>query len=148
METQKELTENINKLITKHNDLNAKFLSFSVVATNETLKGMLRQHADMHRFFSLEIVHDFKTYVPAAQLNLNRTLANAIEMGWEDIKSSLGFEDDEDLEKNLAEEHHNSAQLCENAYLHITEEMPKLKKTLLKHIKWHEKVDEHLPETD
>ena len=148
METPKAFTETINKLITKHNDLNAKFLSFSVVAEGATLKGMLRQHADMHRFFSLQLVHDFKTYLPEAQLELNRTLANAIEMGWEDIKSSLGFDDDKDLKKNLAEEHRNSAKLSDEAFLQTPDTMPNLKTTIEEHIAWHKKVSEHLPEQE
>ncbi len=144
METHKDITEIINKLVTKHNDLNAKFLSFSVVAENATLKGMLRQHADMHRFFSLQLVHDFKTYVPEAQLQLNRTLANAIEMGWEDIKSSLGLDNDKDLEKNLSQEHEKCAKLCDVAYIQLDDAMANLKITLEEHIAWHKKVSEHL----
>tara|TARA_R100000935_G_scaffold21876_4_gene40453 strand:- start:873 stop:1322 length:450 start_codon:yes stop_codon:yes gene_type:complete len=148
METPKAFIESINKLITKHNDLNAKFLSFSVVAEGVTLKGMLRHHADMHRFFSLQLVHDFKTYVPEAQLELNRTLANAIEMGWEDIKSSLGFHNDKDLEKNLAEEHRTCANLSDEVFLQTKNTMPNLKATLEEQIAWHKKVSEHLPEID
>ena len=148
METHTALIETINKLITRHNDLNAKFLSFSVVADGETLKGMLRQHADMHRFFNLQLVYDLKTYIPEAELNLHRTFANAIEMGWEDIKSSLGFDNDKDLEKNLAEEHQKSAALCDEAFLQIPELMPNLKTTLEEHIAWHKKVSEYLPEIE
>lgn len=148
METQKEITETINKLITKNNDLNAKFLSFSVVAESATLKGMFRQHADMHRFFSLQLVHDFKTYLPEVQLQLNRTLANAIEMGWEDIKASLGLDNDKDLEKNLSQEHNSCAKLCDEAYIQLNDAMPNLKITLEEHIAWHTKVAEHLPEVE
>ncbi|WP_432411322.1 hypothetical protein [Rasiella sp. SM2506] len=148
METPKEITQIINKLVTKHNDLNAKFLSFSVVAESATLKGMLRQHADMHRFFSLQLVHDLKTYLPDAQLELNRTLANAIEMGWEDIKSSLGLDSDKDLEKNLSQEHSNCAKLCDQAYIQLGDTMPNLKSTLEEHIAWHVKVADHLPEVE
>ena len=148
MQTHTQLTEIINKLIIKNNDLNAKFLSFSIVANGDTLKGMLRQHADMHRFFSLQLVHDFKTYLPDVQLQLNRTLTNAIEMGWEDIKASLGLENDKDLENNLSQEHNNCAQLCDEAYIQLEDAMPNLKTTLEEHIAWHKKISEHLPEVE
>jgi|GEM_PF-6399567 len=147
METNSVLTKTINTLITKHNDLNAKFLSFSAVANGDALKGMLLKHADMHRFFSLQLVHDFKTYAPETQLNLNRTFANAIEMGWEDIKASLGLENDNELENNISEEHNNCAILCDEAYLQVPETMPNLKNTIEEHIAWHKKVSEHLPDT-
>ncbi len=148
METPKEITETINNLVTKHNDLNAKFLSFSIVAEGATLQGILRRHADMHRFFSLQLVHDFKTYVPDATLQLNRTLANALEMGWEDIKASLGLDKDKDLEKNLTQEHENSFRLSEHAFAAIGEAMPALKTTLKEHIDWHVKVAQHLPDLE
>ena len=146
MEAHTKLIEIINKLITKHNDLNAKFLSFSIVAEGNRLKGMLHQHADMHRFFSLQLVHDLKTYLPEVQLNLHRTFSNALEMGWEDIKASVGLESDADLEKNLALEHQASAKLCDDAFLLVDDTMPNLKATITQHIAWHKKVSEHLPE--
>ena len=148
METHSEIAKKINTLVTKNNDLNAKFLSFSILAEGAVLQGILRKHADMHRFFSLQLVHDLKTYVPDFNLELNRTIANALEMGWEDIKASLGLENDKDLETQLAKDHKASIVLYKEILLILPEEMPKLKSLLEAHLSWHYKADEYLPEID